>query len=393
MKSIKYFCFTLSLILIWGDAFAQEKNRDTGEWVRINENLINSVVTATDQNYNVTIGLLYGMKGDSIFIYAGGRIVPIDLNDLSILSLDYEKEGSPAAVIGMLSGVYLGSLLFYTSESGSAKYLEYDEGLAYAGVELLCLVVGGGVGYLIDISSRKGKKVFYFGKDGENWEKDIRNLKEFLEDHSYERKLHFNVYASYVNTRLSEINSRFGDYYPYMNITGLNLLRKLSLTYEVFDNLEFGIALCWLGEPDLNFYVYNYSYNYSSVTINQTYNGKSYYLLINYKPLKRIIPDNVDFVIGAGIGTGNVDYHSRSESITYDNTETISEIQEKKINKGMFSSMFSAEIRYYIYPVVNISLQADYIYLPEKMPAVPYLELKEKDLGGFALGFSFGFNF
>lgn len=392
MKSIKYLSFALALSLICGDVRAQE-HRENGEWLRIDENLVNSIVTATYLNYHVVTGLLHGMKGDSIYVSSGVRVIPVDLNDLQMLSIEYEKQGSQGAVIGMLSGVYLGSLFFYTSKNSSAKYLEYEEGLEFPAAEALCLIAGGGIGYLFDIGSREGKKVFYFGREGEDNAKEIRNLKDFLEDKSNKRRLRINFYASYINTRLSEFNDRHEDYYPYTDVTRLNLLRKLSVTYEVYDNLEFGIALSWFGEPYLSYSSYVYSMNSYSTSTNQSYEGKGYYLLVNYKPLKRIIPENLDFVIGAGIGTGKVDYHLTSETITYAYPESYTKTIEHKINRSLFSALFSSEIRYYLYPVVNISLQADYIYLPEKMPAVPSLDLKEKDLGGFGFGFGFGLNF
>ena len=143
----------------------QEKFIGSEQWINIDEDLIYNIVIATDRNQNITKGLLYGMKGDSIYLSLNKKISSIALKDLLSLSIENTKTNNLGAVSGAFSGMYLGSLLFLTSKNQSEKYLVYEEGsLLIALYELLFVTVGGGIGYFIDLGSRDRQEVFYFNK-------------------------------------------------------------------------------------------------------------------------------------------------------------------------------------------------------------------------------------
>lgn len=381
--------------------YSQDKLRDSEPWIRVDNDLMYNIVVATDKNQKITKGLLYGMKGDSIYLTLNNKMISFDLKDLITLSIENRRTRNLGTVSGALSGMYLGSLLFLTSKNQSAKYIEYEGSGRVALYELLFVTVGGGIGYLIDRGSKDGQEIFYFDKDKEGVDKEIKNLRKFLTNSSTPGKLHLSISLSQVNTRYSEVKDKIEkNYYNYnySNIHSFNLLRKLSLTYDLFDNFELGVALSWFGEPLLSYNNYDYYYDTTYVnirsTISQTYDGLGYYFIINYKPLKNIIPDNLDLIIGAGIGVGKVDYNLKYETITdiYP-SEPITKLEESRIDKIMLSSLFCGEVKYFIYPELSISLQADYIYLPENMPAIPTLGLKERNLGNFSFGLGLGANF
>ena len=259
------------------------------------------------------------------------------------------------------------------------------------------------IGYLIDRSSTGGQEVFYFNYDEEGISNEINKLKKFLTNDDSAKKFHLSIHLSQVNTRYSEIqdnsiNTYDGYYYPYgYAVHNFNLLRKLSSTYEFVNKLEIGIALSWFGEP--SFYMSTYEYRYdpyesTSTNVTQSYDGLGYYLLVNYKPLKNILSDNFDIILGCGIGFGKVDLNYRSETTTQNYpSEPVKQINETIIDETLFSSLFSGEIKYYIYPELSLSLQADYVYLPEKMPAIPAFGYEERNLGNFSFGLGLGVNF
>lgn len=391
----------MCVVIISLNAFSQDKSTEARQWVKIDDALMYSLVTATDRNQNVIRGLLKGMKGDSIYLYINKGLNSFDLKNIVSVSLEYNRKGRPGAVTGALSGMYLGSLLVLTSRHNSAKYLLYDGTSELVLYELLFLALGGGIGYLVDLGSEEGKKVFYFSEDEVGRDKQIAELEDFLTNYSRRGLLHLNFSLSQVNTTLGNLQNTHGDalyYFGYNyhgnEITSFNLLRKISLTIELSEKFEYGIALAWFGEPPVYYYKYYYAVsNPFSNTVTQTYEGIGYYALVNYRPLKFIIPDNIDILIGAGAGIGNVDYSYRSEIVTETYSGSISEVQESKIDKPLFSALFSLEIRFYIYPNLHVALQSDYIYMPQKMSAIPSLDLEKKNLGNFGFGFGFGINF
>lgn len=401
-----YYLFVLLIVLLSTQILAQEKEKDSEQWIKIDKDLIYNIVIATDINQKITKGLLYGMKGDSIYLTLNNKMIALYLNNLLSLSIENRRTSNLGFVSGAFSGMYIGSLIFLTSKNQSAKYLEYDGTLEIALYELLFVTVGGGIGYLIDRGSGDRQEVFYFTQDEEETENEIIRIKNFLSNCSTSKKIKVNFHLSQVNTRLSEIqNNSNNKYYwngyynsNYYEIHNFNMLRKLSLTYEVFEKLEVGIALTWFGEP--SFYYYKSDYKYDSIyisitnTISQSFDGLGYYFVINYKPLRNIIPDYFDLMVGAGAGFGKIDYNFKNKTATQiPELGPIIVTDEKIIDKVLFSSIIMCEIKYFIYPELNLSLQADYIYLPEKMPAIPAFGFDERNLGNFSFGLGLGINF
>lgn len=410
MHSKPYHLSMLLIFLLSTMVNAQEKFSESEQWINIDKDLIYNIVIATDIDQNIIKGLLYGMKGDSIYLSLNKKMISLDVKNLITLSIENRRTSNLGAVSGALSGMYLGSLLLLTSQNQPAKYLVSEEGSILPPLyELLFVTVGGGIGYLIDRSSRDGQEVFYFTLGEEATAKEIKKLKNFLTHNYSAKKLHINIHLSQVSTRYSEVldknsNNNYGaNGYYYSNDYGLhsfNLLRKLSVTYEFIEKLEIGFAFSWFGEPNIGLFKNESHYdpnNYYSTSANvtQSFDGLGYYLVLNYKPLKNTLPDNFDLIIGGGIGFGKVDFSFRSETITTQNypAEPVNEIKESIIDKVIFSSLFAGEIKYYIYPELSLSLQADYIYLPEKMPAVPAFGYEERNLGNFSFGLGLGVNF
>jgi len=402
----KYFYFfSLLIIQLSILVYPQDKLPDSEKWIIIDKDLMYNIVIATDANQKINKGLLYGMKGDSIYLSVKNEMIRLNLRNLLTLSIEDRRTNNRGFVYGTIGGMYLGTLLFLTSQDQPAKYLEYEDTGVIALYELLFAAVGGGIGYLIDRSSGDQQEVFYFNRDGSGVEKEIKRLKDFLTNSSSSKKIKLNFHLSQVNTRYSEIqdisNNEYywNGYYSfnyYYQTHNFNMLRKLSLTYDIFEKLEIGIALNWFGEPSFYYNKSDYTYDpvYTTSTISQDYDGLGYYLILNFKPLKNIISDNFDLLIGAGVGFGNIDYSFKSETITQNSeSETIVVNNDSRIDDVLFSSIIMCEIKYFIYPELSLSLQTDYIYLPENMPAIPEFGIEETRLGNFSIGLGIGINY
>lgn len=381
---------------------AQEKKDPSDKWLKIDDKLINHIVTVTDKNMKVVKGLLTGIKGDSIYLNNRNQIVGLSLKSILSLSIESKSSNYFATVAGAFSGMYLGTVLFLTSGNHPAKYLEYDGPGVLALYELLFATVGGGVGYLIDQGIKQDLETFYFEGDNDEVEKEINKFKNFVAGESEYKKIKLSINFAQVETRKSELpenpNNYYNYFYDFRDIHSFNMIRNLSITYNAFDNFDFGIAVNWFGEPTFFYYRYTYEQNQStSSTINQEYEGKGLYLVSKYLPFKNILPDIFEFSIGTGVGFGEVDFRlSRNKTISNYFQEPFSEetINEtKNINKTLFGYLLTGELLVKLYPSLSLSLYGDYIHLPETMPAIPEFNLKERNLGNLSYGLGIVFSF
>ena len=403
-----YYFFVLLILHLSTLTYSQDKSSDTEQWIIIDKDLMYNIVIATDVNQKITKGLLYGMKGDTLYLSSKNEMIKLNLSNLLTLSIEDRRTRNRGFVYGTIGGMYFGTLLLLTSKDQPAKYIVYDDDEAgvLALYELLFVTVGGGLGYLIDRNSGDEQEVFYFNQDEDGVSKEIKKLEDFLTNHPTSKKMKINFHLSQVNTRLSEIQDNTDDNYywnayynsNYYQLHNFNMLRKISLTYEVFEKFEIGVALNWFGEPSFSYnktdYRYDSLYSYTTNTISQYYDGMGYYVVINYKPLRNIIPEYFDILIGAGVGIGKVDYSFKNETvIQYSESEPIVVTHESIVDEVLLSSIIMCEIKYFIYQELSLSLQADYIYLSEKMPAIPIFDIDERNLGNFSFGLGIGFNF
>ena len=63
-----YYFFVLLIMHLSTLAYSQEKSPDNEQWIIIDKDLMYNIVIATDVNQKITKGLLYGMKGDTVYL-------------------------------------------------------------------------------------------------------------------------------------------------------------------------------------------------------------------------------------------------------------------------------------------------------------------------------------
>jgi len=290
-------------------------------------------------------------------------------------------------------GTYFFYAAFWQQEDEPFAYYEMD---APGGQLLVSVLVGAflgsGIGYLIGNGIGETKETFEFIGSDENKLKEYNRLVEFLTGNAPAPKLHIYFQLSQVSTRLSEEEDN-NDLSPfaYGHITSFNLVRKIQLTYSILDELEVGGAVCWFGEPRVEWNSYS-STTYSFSSAIHTFEGVGYYAIAVYNPFKSIFPKSLSLNLGLGAGTGNVDYKlssSISEYYGYPPSDTTI----ANFNKNLFSVMFYTQLDLFLYDSFSIGFIADYIYLPGVIPGVPELDIDSRNLGSFSFGLTLGLHF
>jgi len=382
--------------------YSQVNNINNDSWIKIDDGLLYNLVIVQDNNGTTEKGSLSGMNGDSLYLNQNSRQKKvIDLNKIKSLVV-YDGRLSPDAILyGIFAGMYAGNLAFYTDKNLNEKYITYSELNGLALVNLLFITVGGSIGYLIDQSLGREKKVFYFSENSGDRESEIKSLKKFLSEDKSKGNFHINIDMSQVFTRISSLGENYQDniYNNYSNndVHSFNLLRKISLTYMFFENLELGGTICWFGEPNLNYYNY-YSqdyYSYKTVKIDETYKAVGYFLIANYYPMNKVLPPNIEFSLGGGLGISYINFsdHFSSDEYSYPTTNTTIE-NYNNISENKISLIFMSRMNFHIFSAFYLSLQGDYVLVTgKKVPSVPDLSLNERNFGNLSIGLGLGLNF
>lgn len=399
LKMFKSIFISVSLIvmLLYDAGLSQEVNTENDLMQNassMTDRLLYSFVTISDNYGDYMRGFLLDVKVDSLILLVNNETKGISFNDInSIIIETKESHGTEGAVIGGIMGTYFFYAAFWQKEDEPFAYYDMDE----PGGQLLVSVLvgaflGSGIGYLIGNGIGETTETFEFTGSEENKSKEYERLAEFLTGNAPAPKLHMYFQLSQVSTRLSEQGDN-NNYSPfaYDHITSFNLVRKIQLTYSILDELEIGGAVCWFGEPRVEWRYYS-STAYSFSSAIHTFEGVGYYVLAVYNPFKSIFPKSLSLNIGLGAGTGNVDYKfssSISEYYYYPPSDTTI----AQLNKNLFSAMFYTQLDLFLYDSFSMGLIVDYIYLPGVIPGVPELDISSRNLGSFSFGLTLGLHF
>jgi hypothetical protein len=366
---------------------ASTNNINTQNIESIDKDILYSLVILQDKDGNYSQGFLIGLKSDTLVIHEKDTNRNIAIKNLASISIETRNKGGMQGVaIGGILGTYLTYLAFWQTENEPFAYYQNESAFGQALVSLLGTLLGSGVGYLIDKSSEENTEIFDFSGNDKSKTEEFRRLKKFLTGYESASKIHLNFQLSQVSTRLSEMGNNEDDYYSYRDVTSFNLLRKIQLTYSIFDDLEIGGAVSWFGEPSMSWYNYTSGTNENSYG-GQTYEGVGFYAMAVYKPFHSFFSETFTWKVGAGIGSGNVDY----EFIEYDYTQGDTTIMN--INKTLFSAILYTQFDLFLYDRFSIGFVADYVYLPEEIPGISELDISSRNLGNFSFGFTLGLHF
>lgn len=355
----------------------------------VNSELLHNRTTVINRQNYISHGFLLGIKGDSLILTLNNQIQSHSLKDLMSVSIDVESEYYKGFLMGTLIGVYAGSLALFQEENQPFAYLEDHENGTLVIFGIIFAFAGGGIGYLIEQSAYKDQVTFNFSVDERTRTEDISKFKAFLFKLKRENQFNITAQLSQVNTRVSELDRSPDNYY---SITSFNLLRKLDITYDSWKDISVGAAISWYGEPSL--YYNNYTHTNSKfIWIETHYDGVGYYLVTAYEPFSTESFHQVSWKVGLGFGVGTIDYKQRiiiEELIDgeYINNEVITNIIKNKL-----SALFYSHFNLYLFENLSVGISADYVYLNEKMNAIPELKLPSRDFGNYSVGVNLSIHF
>jgi hypothetical protein len=388
----------ISLFLtLCNPGYSQESstnNINTQNLEIIDKDILYSLVIAQDKNGNFSTGFLIGLKSDTLVIHVKDQNRDIAINDLILLSIETKGKGGMRGVaIGGILGTYLFFLAFMQAEYEPFAYWQNESPGGQAILSLVGTLLGSAVGYAIDKTTAEDAEIFNFNGNDRDRIEEFQRLKDFLTGKESASKLHLNFQLSQVSTRLSESeNNRDDYYYSYRDVTSFNLLRKIQLTYSIFDALEIGGAVSWFGEPSVQWYPGS-SGTGEIVSGEQTYEGYGFYATAVYNPFHLFFSETFAWKIGAGIGSGNVDYEFTASKEIFHPYYTFVDTTIASINKSLFSAILYTQFDLFLYDRFSIGFVADYIYLPEEIPGIPELDISSRNLGNFSFGLTLGLHF
>jgi hypothetical protein len=304
------------------------------------------------------------------------------------VSIEGEPQKGKPALIGILTGMYVGNALFLRAEDQPNLFRRGEDNVYLTFLyEAAFGLVGGGIGYLVGLSQSHDIVFDFSGSEGENalsWER----LSEGSSEAPRKTFLHFSVQGSWVSGPLphADESDYYGPiyYYGFRDVTSLNMMRKLQLTYSVTEFCDVGLAVMWLGQPSLGYYAPNPEF--TSWKLDLT--GEGYYAVGVIQPLWKLGWRNVQWDVGLGLGMASVDFRAASQSYAYPYPLSSGVSIEKK--KTTFSAMISTELKVFVVDNFSIGLAADLVYLPEDVPDVQGFNFQSKTLGTRSLGFVLG---
>ena len=391
------FHILLYLVLTGNNALAQDKTTTSSietTMTTVREDLMYNIVTILDKNENITRGFLIGLRSDSILILKNKKTIGIAISEIIHISIDTDHSNWMSFTSGAVLGMYIGNLIFFQAEEQPTAYWSTDAEEGKLAASLFFAFIGGGIGYIIDLGLEKSEESFDLSGEGSQRMKEVERLKKFLLSDESTKQVHVTVQLAQVGTRFSEVEELSNSSYSsYNEVTSFNLLRKLQVTYSLFYSLDVGGAISWFGEPEARWNSISYFSEEQAYEGSQSYEGTGYYAVASYHPFKSVFSSSFSWIIGGGIGLGNVNYNFINvvNSGVFPNASSDSTIV--KINESMFSGLIFTEFDLYLFDEFSLGLAIDYVYLPEEMEAIPELGIDKRSLGNFSIGATIGLHF
>jgi len=348
--------FALVAMVVAGMAMAQQTNSlalpGASELSRMqtSQNALFDNIVVYRRTHNALAGFLAGTKGDTLIVQTGGREEFVPLSDISKVVIDVESMAGKYAIAGMLSGIYLGNLLFFSAKNQPTAYFGSDDNEWF---ELLAVnsgsaLVGGGLGYVIGLGSGD-EKVFDFTGSERQQQAEWQRLQRHSLREPPAKKVHLTFQAGHVYTRVSsrykdaleEAGFRVNEYSfdGPEKASNFNLLRKAQLMVSIADKAEIGAALMWLGEPRV---WGDFGANFFG-NVSQSLDATGYYALVIYPPLRARKPRQNLWNVGLGIGAAKVDFSlravGRTRSLPFRDVMAVHNVTKTSFSIAIFTGL------------------------------------------------------
>lgn len=372
-----------------------------------------SKVMAYLKEGGILSALLVGVENDNLILRAGGQNKKIPLNSLARVIIETEKETKRNIFHGALSGIYLGNLIFLRAENQPLAYMQDTEANAL-GLFLINVIfasAGGGLGYLAGSFLEKSEKTYDFTGGELKKQAEWNQLITYITGGVHRpRKLHFSIQAGHVFTRVSSQyldlleNAGYSVYkfnprqdtnswdYGFVAAKDFNLVRKVQITYSLKPEIEIGVSLFSLGEPQ----IYGEKWRSGQAFyVSQSLYTTGLYAIGIYKPFLSQMPRGISWHIGAGLGVAKMNFNLKTE-IDRGYPIYTEVITEYIISKTSFSSVIFAELNFYLSEAFSLGFSADYVFVPsEEVPEILERGIPAQKLrfGNGSIGFIIGLHF
>jgi len=390
---------------------------------------LSSLIISSDYLYNMILvvnkkgevknGFFVGVDSSGIYFLFKGKTEKLDLDELSYIKISRTRKYSGHGLTGGLWGMWLGNIMFWQAKGQPTVYLrDYgrsEDFYGFLAADLAFAAAGIGLGYLAGALFERKDATYQFSGNTISRKKELNRMIDAVKGTTGVSKYHLSIYTSQVNSRgtddfknmITEYglkpSSYYYDYYYTSDnsvLSNINLLRKLQFTYSLYPDLDFGLAVNFLGIPDIYAARSGY-YSNSGTRVNGIFHATGYNAVAVYSPLKKFMPEDINWTLGCGLGLVNVDY---STSFSLDTTiymggvsKAIYEHQTSYVKKTLVSMELFSDIVFNISSAATLGFNLDYMLVPQvtfpKMVTQSSGTIRKFTVspGGFSFGISLGF--
>jgi hypothetical protein len=364
---------------------------------------------------DVTVQLLDGRRltgyfcdfhNDTLTMIGGGGKRQISMHSVAELRIKKQANAVPAGVYGMVLGGYLINWLLYRDESGSGFMTSDFTENAYA--PLLVALLVGGTCYMVAAAVLPDDRPFYFSGDSDFVAQEKQRFKELVLDGkpSSARPTRFHVLMTggTVGFPKPSLGTSWFSY-PSLDRTFYRVVRRVQIAYSLFPWLQVGGAVIWFDEPAMNTYSNTQymsdanGYSYSDTSFSRTFKGTAYVACGAVAPLQSLLPEEIRWQLGGGIGVGRIDYRA-TFSTFHDSYSSTGETQfsqvatEATVGRTRLAATLFTQIDLFLYRELSIGLAIDYTFMPgTRIPALPEGGMKSHIAGNTCVGVGIGLHF
>ena len=351
-----------------------------------------------------TAGFLVETSSDSLMLLTGGGNEWIPYSSLKTAILRGKRRPGEGFGYGILLGSYLSVLLIATEDNNESDMF-FKTGWASSGLGIFItalpgMLVGGGIGYLIDPGSHAEDVVFDF--TGPERRHDF--VERIRKVHSAENQssIQFSFYGGMISNR-STGDWRTNQQYSQSQ-SNFNWMRRAQISYTLLPDLNVAIALIWFGEPkEFRSWYSSPSPNvFESGTANQNLDALGYYLATYYRPFRKTLTSKLEILVGGGIGLANLEYRldytwyrSSYDPVTFQSTD-MTESGTQVISEARITGFLAGEVRYRVYRGLSLALSVDHVLGPARnLAGISQADLAPRTLkfGNTSVGFGIGLHF